>query len=148
MDPAQYGFEHGTQRWMDTGAPIAGEATSTAEVFAGCQSLAVDFHGAAGTAQVFVANPATGAGRVVTVHVWIPTGSAITSVQPFVQQRTDAGLRSTGARVQIGNLTAGAWNTIQVQVPANAVTPLNELGVEFTTNATWTGTVYVDSVGW
>lgn len=133
---------------MNTASPIADIMTSTAEVFAGCQSLAVDFRGGAGTAQIFVNNPATEAGRVVTVHVWIPTGSAISSVQPFVQLRTDAGFRSTGTPVQIGNLTTGAWNTIQVQVPANAATPLNELGVEFTTNATWTGTIYVDSVGW
>jgi hypothetical protein len=148
MDLTQYNFEHGTQRWMDTGAPIAGEATSTVEAFAGCQSLAVHFNGTAGTTQIFVANPGAVAGKAVTVHVWIPKGSAITSVQPFVQQRTDAGLRSTGTRVQIGNLIAGGWNTMQVAMPANAATPLSELGVEFTTNATWTGTLYVDSVGW
>jgi hypothetical protein len=148
VDPAQYNFERFTQRWMGNGAPIAGVMTSTTEVFAGCQSLAVDFNGAAGTTQVQVFNPSTEAGRVVTFHVWIPSGSAITSVQPFVIQGADAGFRFTGTFEPIGNLTVGAWNTITVQVPNNAVTPLDRLGVEFVTNAMWTGTVYIDSVGW
>jgi len=45
-------------------------------------------------------------------------------------------------------LTAGAWNTITVTVPANAVTPLYQLGVQFSTNAAWTGTCYIDSMSW
>jgi len=43
---------------------------------------------------------------------------------------------------------AGQWNTIQVTVPSNAALPLWELGVQWTTNATWTGAVYVDQVTW
>ena len=46
------------------------------------------------------------------------------------------------------SLTAGAWNTITVTVPANAVTPLYQLGVQFTTGAAWTGTCYIDTVSW
>jgi len=33
-------------------------------------------------------------------------------------------------------------------VPANAVTPLAQLGVEFATNASWTGAAYVDAISW
>lgn len=47
-----------------------------------------------------------------------------------------------------GNLTGNAWNTINITVPAGAVTPLKQLGLRFTTSAAWTGTVYVDSVNW
>jgi len=39
------------------------------------------------------------------------------------------------------------WNTLAVTVPANAA-PLAELGVEVTTNASWSGTIFIDSVGW
>jgi len=35
-----------------------------------------------------------------------------------------------------------------VQVPGQAATPLAELGVEFATGASWSGAVYVDSIGW
>jgi hypothetical protein len=148
-DAAQYNFERFTQRWGGNGAPITGVAMSTAEAFAGCQSLAITFNGPAGTSQALVTNgPMPPAGALVTFHVWVPTGSAITGVQPFVQQNADAGFVFTGTFTPIAMLTAGAWNTITVQVPRNAVTPLRELGVEFTTNATWMGTVYVDSIGW
>jgi hypothetical protein len=34
-----------------------------------------------------------------------------------------------------------------VTVPANAAS-LFELGVDVTTNATWSGTIYVDSISW
>jgi hypothetical protein len=148
-DMAQYNFERFVQRWMGNGAPITGVAMSTAEAFAGCESLAIDFNGPAGTTQALVMNgPLPPAGALVTFHVWIPTGSPITDVQPFVQQGADGGFVFTGTAVPIGNLMAGAWNTITVRVPANAQTPLSRLGVEFTTNATWMGTAYVDSISW
>src|SRR5262249_4023314 len=48
----------------------------------------------------------------------------------------------------IGSLTAGAWNAITVAVPSNAVLPLQVLGFQFHTSGQWTGTCYIDSVGW
>jgi hypothetical protein len=65
-----------------------------------------------------------------------------------VQQGADGGFTFTGTFVPIANLNAGAWNTITVRAPANAVTPLRDIGVEFRTNASWMGTVFIDSVGW
>jgi hypothetical protein len=41
--------------------------------------------------------------------------------------------------------TTGAWNTLTVQVPQDAAL-LSSLGVQVTTNGTFNGTVYVDSV--
>ena len=93
-------------------------------------------------------NPATAAGKTVTFHVWIPAGSKLTSVQPYVQQGAGGGWTWTGNWRPISSLTAGAWNTILVTVPSNAVVPLWEMGVEFTTNAAWTGACYVDSIAW
>jgi hypothetical protein len=33
-------------------------------------------------------------------------------------------------------------------MPATAITPLNRLGLRFTTSGAWTGTVYVDAIDW
>ena len=68
---------------------------------------------------------------------------------PANTSRVSSGLATwTGSWRTISSLTANAWNTVQVTVPANAAA-LFQLGVEVaTTTAGWTGTIYVDSVGW
>lgn len=148
-DLAQYNFEAGTQTWTSSGGMIASVSSSAYRAFAGTRSLAVAFNGAsAQTQSVRVAAPSTPAGRVVTFHVWIPAGSRVTWIQPYVQQGAGGGWRWTGTWRAMTSLTAGAWNTVTVTVPSMAVTPLYQLGVEFTTNGPWVGTCYVDSVGW
>jgi hypothetical protein len=47
QDPTKFHFETDTQLWTSSGAQISGIATSTAQHFAGKQSLAVTFGGAA-----------------------------------------------------------------------------------------------------
>lgn len=144
-DPAEYNFESGTQGWTSSGSPITGVATSTAQHYAGAQSLAVSFNGAAGNAMADVASPSAGAGKTITFHVWIPSGSQITAIQPYV---LDDNWAWTGNYQAIGNLHTNAWNTLTVTVPSNAATPLQQLGVQFFTGATWSGTCYVDSISW
>lgn len=148
-DAAQYNFESGTQGWASSGGMISGVSSSTAKAFAGTHALAVAFNGAGSDTQtVSVAAPSTPAGKVVTFHIWVPVGSKISAVQPFVQQGSGGGYTWTGNYQPISSLTAGAWNTLTVTVPANAVTPLASLGVQFFTSAAWSGTCYVDTVGW
>jgi len=143
-DPAQYNFETDSQGWMASGSQIAGVATSTTRHFAGKQSLAVNFNGtAAGTSSAYVGNADTTAGATITFHVWIPSGSKVTSLQPYLQDYNWAWTAGWD-----GNLTANAWNTITITVPPTATTPLKELGIEFTTSAAWSGTCYIDSVTW
>ncbi|CAN5607927.1 glycoside hydrolase family 44 protein [soil metagenome] len=144
----QYDFESSTQSWVSGGAPITSVGTSATQHFSGTKSLKVGFSGAAGTSAVNVGSPATPAGATVTFHVWIPSGSQITAIQPYVQQGSGGGWLWTGSYKTIGQLTTNAWNTITVAVPSNAVMPLYQLGVQFTTGATWTGTCYVDAVSW
>lgn len=146
-DSAQYNFESGAQAWFAGGAPVAGVASSTVQHFAGTHSLAVTLSGAAGTQDVKVSSPPVPAGKLLTFHVWVPAGSAISSVQPYALQGAAGGWAWSGNWKAVTSLTAGAWNTLTVQVPATAQA-LAEIGVEFTTNATWTGTAYVDSVSW
>jgi hypothetical protein len=127
---------------------ITGVSTSGTEVYAGAKSLAVQFSGTkSDTQMVYVSSPATPVGKTVTFHIWIPAGSAVSAVQPYVQQGAGGGWLWTGNYQAITSLTPEAWNIIAVTVPSNAVTPLYELGVQFFTNSAWTGTCYIDSVG-
>ncbi|MEO7100216.1 MAG: cellulase family glycosylhydrolase, partial [Luteolibacter sp.] len=143
-DPTQFNFETDTQRWSPSGAQIAGIATSTAQHFAGNQSLAVNFNGtASGTSSVYLSDVNVAAGALVTFHVWIPSGSKITTIDAYLNDYNWA-WTSTGH----GNLTSNAWNTIIFTVPSDATTPLKQLGLRISTNAAWTGTCYIDSVGW
>ena len=145
-DTAQYNFEASAQGWASSGAPLTGAASSTARAFAGTRSLALSVAGA-GSARVAVSSPAAGAGKVVTFRLWVPSGSGITSLQPFVLQGASGNWAWTGSWRAISSLTANAWNTITVTVPTNAAA-LFQMGVEVATGSSWTGTIYVDSVGW
>lgn len=145
-DTAQFNFESGTQSWTTSGSQIFGVAPSTAQHFIGSQSLAVNFRSSAGgTSSAFVNSVAMAPGTTITFHVWVPGTTAISAIQPFVQ---DYNWAWTGNYKGYGSLTANAWNTIAVTVPTNAVTPLQVLGVQFFTGGGWTNTCYIDSVSW
>jgi hypothetical protein len=146
-DTAQYGFESGAQGWAPTGGMIQSAAASPAQAFAGTSSLAVRIAGS-GTQQVYVSSPAAPAGATVTFHVWVPSGSGLSWIQPYVQQGAAGSWTWTGDWQSITSLRTDAWNTLAVTVPGNAATPLYQLGVQFSASASWSGTVYVDSVGW
>ena len=148
-DTSQYGFESGTQGWASSGGMITGVSSSTAQAFTGTHSLAVQFSGtAADTRQVFLNAPPIPAGKTVTFHVWVPAGSGLTAVQPYVMQGAGGNYQWTGDYQPISTLTPGAWNTLTLTVPANAVTPLFQTGVQFFTGGPWSGTCYVDAIGW
>ncbi len=147
---AGYGWEDGTTLgWTHSGGPITGVANSSARAYSGLRSLAVALTANGGSGRAYVSSPPVPAGASVTFRVWIPAGSAITAVQPYVQQGAGGGWLWTGNWMAIGSLQAGAWNSITVTVPANAVLPLFELGVQFFTASTpWSGTAYVDAISW
>lgn len=148
-DTAPYNFELGTQGWASTTVSITGVSSSTARVWAGSRSLAVTLGGtAAGKSTVFVSNPPVTAGKTVSFRVWVPASSRISGVQPYVLQGAAGNWQWTGSWTGSTALKTNDWNTVTVQVPANAVTPLSQLGIEFFTDAAWSGTVYVDSVSW
>jgi len=106
--------------------------------------MAVNFSGTSGgTSSVDASYITLPPGTKVTFHVWIPAGSKITAIEPYVADY-NWGWTSNPT----GSFTAGAWNTVTLTVPSAAITPLNRLGLKFTTSAAWTGTVYVDSIDW
>ena len=148
-DTAPYHFESGTQGWASTGTLPASVTSSTGRAWSGTGSLAVAINGAAaGMARVSVGNAAVPAGRTVSFRFWLPSGSRVSAVQPYVQQGLAGGWAWTGQWTGTAALRAGEWNTVTVQVPANATTPMFQLGLEIITNAAWSGTVNVDSVSW
>ncbi|BDI30479.1 hypothetical protein CCAX7_25300 [Capsulimonas corticalis] len=145
QDTAVYNFESGVQGWSALSANC-GVTASTSQTYAGSGALAVTLNtSGADTASVRVLNtgsstPMPAAGATVTYHVWVPSGGSVVSASAFSQ---DANWGWAGNTV---NLTAGQWNTVTLTVPTNAVTPLNAIGLQFTTNATSHAVCSVDSV--
>ena len=146
-DPAQYGFETGAQGWTSSGGMITGVASTTAQAKAGTHALAVSFSGAAGTQSARIMTPPTPAGKTVTFNVLCPAGSGVTAIQPYALQGAAGNWGWTGTWVGTASLKAGAWNTLSFTLPTNAAA-LDQIGVQFQTGSAWTGTCYLDSVGW
>lgn len=146
-DTAQYNFESSAQSWISTGSTITGVARSTDRAFAGTASLKVNLGTSAGDGFSKVTNPAVPAGATVTFRIWIPSGSTLTAVQPYVLQGAAGNWAWTGTYRSIGQLSAGSWNTLSVQVPAGAAA-LAELGVMFSRSAGTATAAYVDSVAY
>ena len=149
-DSAKYNFETSAQAWKMAagGGTIASVGQSTTEHFAGTAALAGAMTTASGMTYILEVAPPTPAiapGTVVTFHVFVPAGAPIGSIQPYVLET--GSYRFTGARIYAKDLTLDAWTTVKVTVPADAAAILR-LGVQFDATATWTGTVYVDSVDW
>jgi len=145
-DPTVYHFEDSVQGWASAGAPVINVARSTTRKFAGVSSLAVQIKGS-GSSAVAVSNPSAKAGQIVTFHVFVPTGSGIAWMQPYVLQGADGNWAWTGSWQTGVSLRAGAWNTWTVQVPGNAKA-LYSLGVQFGTNGNFAGSLFVDSVSY
>jgi hypothetical protein len=146
-DPAPYGFESSAQSWFYSGSAVSSVVRSTERAFAGGASLKVALGAGAGDGFVKVSNPQVAPGRTVTFHVWVPGGTTLTALQPYVLQGAAGGWAWTGNWRAAGSLQAGAWNTLAVQVPTNAAA-LAELGVVFTTNGASTNSAYIDSVSY
>jgi hypothetical protein len=149
-DTAPFHFEDGLQNWVMWGGMLKGVASSTEQAWAGTHSLAarLESTGTGGLVKVSVSNVTVPAGAKLSFRVWFPPNSRVSALQPFIIQGAGGGWKYTGAWVSTGPMTAGSWNTAFLQVPANAVSPLAELGLEIFTDGPWTGTVYLDSVSW
>lgn len=139
-----YDFETGLQGWQSNGAPVAAVGTTTSRRYAGSRAMAVRINGS-GKAAVKVLNPAAKAGQTVTAYVYLPPDARISGVTPFVQQNASGGNVWTGNYQPASALKFGAWNKVSVTVPSNA-SLLSSMGIEFTTNGTYSGSVCIDNV--
>ena len=142
-----YGFEDGTQGWASGGNPISKVTSSADQKFAGAHALALTFTGGQGTQDVKVADPPVPAGRLITFQIWVPAGHPLVFVQPFLLQNGAGNWAWKGDWHSASKLSPGAWSAVTLQVPPNSA-PLAQLGLQFATNAAWTGTIYVDSISW
>ena len=145
QDTALYNFETGAQGWTNTAGISVRD--SEGEAFAGCKSLSVSFNKSTfeASADVYVLSPSgIKPGQTITMHIWIPAGSELTSVNPFITNSSWTWLASDYKTMS--DLTAGQWNTFSFTVPADAPTTFGELGVEFDSSAAWSGQVYIDSI--
>jgi hypothetical protein len=135
----QFDFEGSTQGW--SGPALT---ASTAQKLSGQYALAAPLAGA-GTflirAYAFGAAAPPAPGAVVTLHVWIPAVTAITSL---VGEVTDAWGSMTSVRAS--NLTPATWNTVTVNVPQDAHTPINSVGIDVVTSGATVA--YIDAVKW
>jgi hypothetical protein len=151
-DVAEYNFELSVSGWQmssDSGS-VAILTRATSRSFAGAASLeGAIVSSAADLLQVFVQSPSVAPGSRVTFHFFVPTGAAIDWVEPYIQE---GGLSTppfawTYAYVKAPELVFGAWNTVTVALASTATAPIS-MGVQFHLSARWTGSVFVDSIGW
>jgi hypothetical protein len=145
QDPTLYNFETDPQGWAgDKTNVISGVATSTAQQYAGSQSLAVNINSTNGaSASLKIGNVSVLPSQTITFRIWIPSGHKISNLQPYLQDNSWGW--SSG---WYGSFTPNAWNTLSLTVPANALSPFHYLGIQFNTSAGWTNTCYVDSISW
>ena len=155
VDLIGYDFETDVSGWTPLASDpvVASLDTTTAEVFRGQQALAVTIsHAGTGTdlGEAFVSAPATPAGAAVTYRVYVPSGTVIDHIQPFVQESAQSPVpwRWTGDYVDAADLVTDSWQTYTVTVPADAAMPLDSLGVEFGATGAGDTVCYIDAIDW
>lgn len=148
-DSANYNFESGTQGFHEANSN-SGIAinTSTDQAYAGSRSLKLTVSSSSGTDYYVQTDNPSGlnGGATITFHVWVPAGeSNLTAIQPYIE---DNNWTWTGNYQSYSSLTKGAWNTLTVQVPSGAATPIREVGVQVSTTGSLNNSLYVDSISW
>jgi hypothetical protein len=151
-DAAEYGFETSVAAWQASSqsGSVVTLARDTRRAFAGAASLeAVVTSSSADLVWVVVQNPNVAPGSRVTFHVFVPTGAPIDWVQPYLQEGalSTPPFAWTYAYLKAPELVFGAWNTVTVAFASSATAPAL-MGVQFHVTAPWSGSVFVDSIGW
>jgi MYXO-CTERM domain-containing protein len=151
--PAQYTFEGGspeqTQNWTFDGTLVSSVETTAEQAFAGAGALAARLTGEAGKVKVLVKNPAVQPGTPYALfRIFLPEGHGLSSILPYVQQAPSSGYAWTTTWVDATTLETGVWHTIAVHLPAEAILPASEMGIELTGDGSGPITVYVDDVAW
>ena len=81
------------------------------------------------------------AGSRVSFKLWVPANSGLTDMSPM--SRLAAGV---GAGDPWGEFTTNTWMEKFLVAPAGCA--ITKVGLQFTNNTSWTGTVYLDGVQW
>ena len=144
---SKYDFEDGVQGWTTRpGTMISRVYSSDEHFFEGHRSLAIVFDGPyTRKPQTFVFSPPVEAGRTVSAYVLCPAKTDLTHIALFIEDRKYTWSNNFQP---ITYLIPGGWTQISVKVPADAPMPLARLGLEFSADAPWKGTCFLDSVTW
>jgi hypothetical protein len=147
---AQYEWEgDGALGWTSTPPRPGGLSVVTGHAFRGERSLALAFNGEGDKHRFFVKDPSMPTGTpYVVFHVFVPTEARLLGVMAYVQQGPAADYAWVSNYVAATDLVPGEWNLLYVNLPEGSVAPFSEMGIEFESEAPWTGTAYLDSVGW
>lgn len=144
---SKYDFEDGEQGWtVRPRTMISRVNSSDMHFFEGQRSLAIVFDGPyTRKSQVYVFRPPVEAGRTVSAYLLCPPKTHLSHIALFVEDREFTW--SVDWR-PITRLIPGGWTKLSVRVPSDAPVPLARLGLEFTADAPWKGTCFLDSVDW
>jgi hypothetical protein len=151
-DNSKFSFDCQPQGWTyNSGGMTQSTGPDPAQAFAGYESLHATFNGSNSDGEDIYTRGGpfpTTAGTVVTSHVWIPAGTNLSAIMPYVKEGASAGYNYTGNWYDVSALTTNAWNTVTVTVPTGTTFPLFEMGVTFFTSGTVNTKVYIDAVNW
>lgn len=137
------------QGWLSEPSRPGGLATVKDRAFRGEGALAIPFEGEADKQRVYVKYPSMPSGTPhVVFHVFVPEQARLSGVLTYVQQGPAADYAWLSNYMSGSDLVPGEWNLLWVTVPEGTSAPFSELGLEFESEAPWSGTLYLDSVGW
>ena len=137
-----YDFENSTGWSGLEGAAVSAEPSYDQAHF-GVTSLRVGLDGS-GDGRVWT-EPTEGpsAGDVVSFRVFIPTGTPVSAVQPYVSDANYSWHHSWNP-----NLPRDGWMTVTVAIPEGVPGPMRELGMKVYLSEPHVGAIFVDSVVW
>lgn len=148
-DELTFNFDKDVQGWVSGQAADDGGSFTTSVDTAvkadGDGSLKVEFGG--GYKKYFVVAPSNyitrlEAGQTIKFKVFIPEGSNVTVVQPFIQFTDEW----TWKDLWFQDVKIGEWFEIEWELPEEVEAPIMRFGILFNTSDEETGTVYVDSL--
>ncbi|QHW32544.1 glycoside hydrolase family 5 protein [Paenibacillus rhizovicinus] len=144
-DTAKFNFENNQLQSFKSITSGLTVASSYDRAYAGSYAMKMSVVStASGPYSAQLDNPSgISANSTLTFRVWVPSGAAITSIQPYVQGNNWTWYGNYQAYT---GLTKNAWNTIAVTIPSTATVPVKNIGIELVTSGAWTGSIYVDSI--
>jgi hypothetical protein len=138
----QYSFERGGN-WEGRDGVVTATANTSVQKVVGSMSMAVSLSGS--TSGRVWTKPVTSPppGTTVNYRVYIPSGAAVTAIQPYVSDSNYVWAQSYNT-----NLPRNAWIPVTAVVPANAQLPAKEIGIKIYLSSQYSGPIYVDAVQW
>jgi hypothetical protein len=137
-----YDFER-AGGWLGTEGAVVSADTSYEQAHFGVTSLRVGLDGSSDGRVWTEPTVSPSAGDVVSFRVFIPTGTPVTAVQPYVSDANYSWHHSWNP-----NLPRDGWMTVTVAIPEGVPGPMRELGMKVYLSEPHVGAIYIDSIDW